>query len=413
MAGQLRQRPRHDAEHRGRRGAPGRAPVLVRGAVPGARGGRRAAAPGGEGEEDPWLSPRQFRLSPRRRSRPARSRCRRDLRRSRAPAPALRGREHAARQPARRHARRPRRAAKCAAAARSPGGRRAPVARAPAARARRSGPAARPSSDRSRATTRTACPPARAAARCARHWRCRLREGALTVVDKIEIADGKTKSMVQMLAALGVEQRADRHRGARIRCSSGRRATCRRVKVLRVEGANVYDILRHPQLVVTRGGGGRAAREGRRREERVRRRHLAADHREGHAGQRARQSGGLPRAPRREQGRDPHGRRDAVQGEGGEGPHPQPARQDAPRRQARRPPAGLEEGVRDARRGPAHRLLREPCRNAMPIRQYKPTSAGRRGMSVADFTEITKTTPGALAARAAQAHRAGATRSAA
>jgi large subunit ribosomal protein L2 len=29
----------------------------------------------------------------------------------------------------------------------------------------------------------------------------------------------------------------------------------------------------------------------------------------------------------------------------------------------------------------------------MPIRQYKPTSAGRRGMSVADFTDITKTEP--------------------
>ena len=29
----------------------------------------------------------------------------------------------------------------------------------------------------------------------------------------------------------------------------------------------------------------------------------------------------------------------------------------------------------------------------MPIRQYKPTSAGRRGQSVADFSEITKTIP--------------------
>jgi large subunit ribosomal protein L2 len=29
----------------------------------------------------------------------------------------------------------------------------------------------------------------------------------------------------------------------------------------------------------------------------------------------------------------------------------------------------------------------------MPIRQYKPTSAGRRGMSVADFTEVTKSEP--------------------
>jgi large subunit ribosomal protein L2 len=29
----------------------------------------------------------------------------------------------------------------------------------------------------------------------------------------------------------------------------------------------------------------------------------------------------------------------------------------------------------------------------MPIRQYKPTSAGRRGMSVADFTDVTKSEP--------------------
>jgi large subunit ribosomal protein L2 len=29
----------------------------------------------------------------------------------------------------------------------------------------------------------------------------------------------------------------------------------------------------------------------------------------------------------------------------------------------------------------------------MPIRQYKPTSAGRRGMSVADFTDVTKVEP--------------------
>jgi large subunit ribosomal protein L2 len=29
----------------------------------------------------------------------------------------------------------------------------------------------------------------------------------------------------------------------------------------------------------------------------------------------------------------------------------------------------------------------------MAIRSYKPTSAGRRGMSVADFTEVTKSAP--------------------
>ncbi|MGN6755402.1 MAG: 50S ribosomal protein L2, partial [Thermomicrobiales bacterium] len=29
----------------------------------------------------------------------------------------------------------------------------------------------------------------------------------------------------------------------------------------------------------------------------------------------------------------------------------------------------------------------------MPIKKYKPTSPGRRGMSVSTFEEITKTTP--------------------
>ena len=29
----------------------------------------------------------------------------------------------------------------------------------------------------------------------------------------------------------------------------------------------------------------------------------------------------------------------------------------------------------------------------MPIRKYKPTTPGRRGSSVADFVEITRTTP--------------------
>ena len=79
----------------------------------------------------------------------------------------------------------------------------------------------------------------------------RLREGALTVVDKIEIPDGKTKSLVQVLQTLGLERALIIIEAANPLLERAAR-NLPTVKVLRAEGANVYDILRHPQLVVTR-----------------------------------------------------------------------------------------------------------------------------------------------------------------
>lgn len=79
----------------------------------------------------------------------------------------------------------------------------------------------------------------------------RLREHALTVVDKIDIADGKTKAVVQMLDALGLEKALIIIEAANPLLERAAR-NLPTVKVLRVEGANVYDILRHPHLVVTR-----------------------------------------------------------------------------------------------------------------------------------------------------------------
>ena len=70
------------------------------------------------------------------------------------------------------HARRPRPAARSAAAAPSRGARRAPAAPAPARSARRSGPAAASSSARSRATTPSRSTARRAAPRCAARCRC-------------------------------------------------------------------------------------------------------------------------------------------------------------------------------------------------------------------------------------------------
>jgi large subunit ribosomal protein L4 len=79
----------------------------------------------------------------------------------------------------------------------------------------------------------------------------RLREERLMVLDAIEVADGKTRSLVQVLQALGLTsalivigtpdpmlERAARN--------------LRAVKVLRAAGANVEDILRHEHLVLTR-----------------------------------------------------------------------------------------------------------------------------------------------------------------
>ena len=79
----------------------------------------------------------------------------------------------------------------------------------------------------------------------------KVRDGQVVVLDQIDIADGKTKSMVQMLDTLGLtsaliiteEPNPMLERGAR---------NLRAVKVLRAEGANVEDILRYSHLVLTR-----------------------------------------------------------------------------------------------------------------------------------------------------------------
>ena len=90
----------------------------------------------------------------------------------------------------------------------------------------------------------------RAALRCALSQR--LEESAITVVDSLEIGEFKTKRVAELLGALGIEgggvliviDTEDAHieRSAR---------NIPRVKVLRVAGLNVYDVLRYPSLVLT------------------------------------------------------------------------------------------------------------------------------------------------------------------
>jgi len=78
----------------------------------------------------------------------------------------------------------------------------------------------------------------------------KAKDGKLLVLDKIEIDPPKTKVVAQMLAGLQIDSAliivADAHpaleRAAR---------NLPMVKVLRAAGANVYDILRYPYLVVT------------------------------------------------------------------------------------------------------------------------------------------------------------------
>jgi len=79
----------------------------------------------------------------------------------------------------------------------------------------------------------------------------RQREGALQVLDSIALPEAKTKRLVEMLGALGLEKSV-------LIVIAGRDDTLERaarnlpgVKVLRSEGLNVADVLRHKTLVLT------------------------------------------------------------------------------------------------------------------------------------------------------------------
>jgi large subunit ribosomal protein L4 len=91
----------------------------------------------------------------------------------------------------------------------------------------------------------------RAALRSALSYK--LREGAVTVLEVIELDDYKTKRVAEILEGLGLSgssvlividaANAFVERSAR---------NLPRVSVLRVAGLNVYDVLRHSKLVLTR-----------------------------------------------------------------------------------------------------------------------------------------------------------------
>jgi large subunit ribosomal protein L4 len=78
------------------------------------------------------------------------------------------------------------------------------------------------------------------------------REGKLIVVDKFSLEAAKTKIMAQALAELNVTSALIVIAGADATIERSAR-NLPKVKVLRVEGLNVYDLLRYDHLVLTEG----------------------------------------------------------------------------------------------------------------------------------------------------------------
>jgi len=79
----------------------------------------------------------------------------------------------------------------------------------------------------------------------------KLREERLTIVDKIDLPETKTKHFIEFLAGLGIDDTVlvvIPDGDARVELAARNLA---RVKVLRATGLNVYDLLRYHHLVVT------------------------------------------------------------------------------------------------------------------------------------------------------------------
>jgi large subunit ribosomal protein L4 len=80
----------------------------------------------------------------------------------------------------------------------------------------------------------------------------RLREGGLTVVENFQLPDHKTKNVVKVLGALGLENRAllvDVQDNRNLTLSARNLPRVKRVSSL---GVNVYDLLQHEQVVFSR-----------------------------------------------------------------------------------------------------------------------------------------------------------------
>ena len=91
----------------------------------------------------------------------------------------------------------------------------------------------------------------RAALRCA--LSLRQQESAITVVDELALAEFKTKRVAEILTALGLGEQSVliviAEADEKVETSA---RNLPRVGVIRAEGLNVYDVLRHTRLVLTK-----------------------------------------------------------------------------------------------------------------------------------------------------------------
>jgi large subunit ribosomal protein L4 len=78
------------------------------------------------------------------------------------------------------------------------------------------------------------------------------REGKIIVVDKFELDEIKTKLMVKALAELKVDSALVVIPQSDVKIERSAR-NLPKIKVLRVEGLNVYDLLRYEHLILTEG----------------------------------------------------------------------------------------------------------------------------------------------------------------
>ena len=81
----------------------------------------------------------------------------------------------------------------------------------------------------------------------------KAKDGKLIVLDALDVAEGKTKALVGLLAALGFGKTALVIDGDAVNISFARASSnLAQVNLLPAIGANVYDILKHDTLVLTR-----------------------------------------------------------------------------------------------------------------------------------------------------------------
>ncbi len=169
----------------------------------------------------------------------------------------------------------------------------------------------------------------------------KAKEGNLIVVDNLDVSEAKTKSLKAQLGKLGFGKTALVIDGDALNVGFARASSnLESVNLLPAVGANVYDIMRHETLVLTRAAV-----------EKLEARARTAHHREvDHA--LGEQCGRLPGRCERQQAGDQGRGRGAVQPQGGEREHDRRQGKDEALEGCALPPLRCEESDRDAGRGP-------------------------------------------------------------